>query len=326
MKILVTGGAGYIGSHVVLALVDEGYEVVVVDNLVYGHREVVEGLSGVKLVVGDIGDRALMKKVFIGHVIDAIMHFSAFAYVGESVTNPSKYFQNNVASMLNFLDEAVNAGIERIVFSSTCATYGCPSQIPISEDCPQSPINPYGASKLMAERILDDYDTAYGLKSVVFRYFNAAGADALGRSGENHDPETHLIPLVLDAAAGLRPAIQVFGDDYDTPDGTCIRDYIHVTDLARAHVLGLDYLMKGNDSNKFNLSNGKGYSVMEVINSVERVVGKPVLVCIEGRREGDPPVLIGNASKAASMLGWVPQYPEIDTIVEHAWRWYKSRS
>lgn len=321
MKVLVTGGAGYIGSHAVLALVDAGYEVVVVDNLVYGHREVVETLSGVTLVAGDIGDRELMRQVFAEHAVDAVMHFSAYAYVGESVGNPSKYYRNNVSAMLNLLDETVKAGVLKFIFSSTCATYGCPTQMPITEECRQTPINPYGASKLMAERILDDYEIAYGLKAVIFRYFNAAGADPAGRSGENHDPETHLIPLVMDAALGRRGSIAVFGSDYPTPDGTCIRDYIHVSDLAEAHLLGLHHLADGKPSGKYNLGTGCGCSVKEIIESVERVSGKMVPVEMVARRAGDPPELVGSAAKAMAELGWQPRFPEIDTIVEHAWNW-----
>lgn len=319
----MTGGAGYIGSHTVLALLDAGMDVVVVDNLTYGHRKIIEDLGRVKLVVGDIGNRVLMRRVFAENQVDAVMHFSAYAYVGESVENPSKYYQNNVVSMLNLLDEVVMAGIAKFVFSSTCATYGRPKKMPISETCVQAPINPYGASKLMAERILDDYDTAYGLKSVVFRYFNAAGSDPAGRSGEDHDPETHLIPLICDAAAGIRPHVSIFGDDYDTEDGSCIRDYIHVTDLAMAHLLGVEYLQKEAESNRFNLSNGTGYSVLEVIQAVERVSGLNVPVLQVGRRPGDPPVLIGDSSKARHVLGWEPRFAALDTIVEHAWRWHQ---
>jgi UDP-glucose 4-epimerase len=322
MSVLITGGAGYIGSHVVLALQDRGTDVVVVDNLVYGHREVIDPLDGVELVVGDIGDRPLMKHVFAEHSIEAVMHFSAYAYVGESVGNPSKYYRNNVVAMLNLLDETVAAGIKKFVFSSTCATYGVPSEMPISESCLQNPINPYGMTKLTAERMLRDYDTAYGLKSVAFRYFNAAGADPSGRSGENHDPETHLIPLIFDAVCGTRPAIDIFGNDYETADGTCVRDYIHVADLASAHLLGMDYLTDHMRSRQLNLSTGAGCSVLEVIQSVERVTGRPVPVKFAPRRAGDPPVLVGDASNALKLLGWKPQYADLDVIIEHAWNWY----
>ena len=232
MKILVTGGAGYIGSHATLALVDAGHSVVVLDNLVYGHREVVEKLHGVKLIVGDIGEKELVDGIFFNYNIDAVMHFSAYAYVGESVENPSKYYRNNVSATLTLLDAMRAADVKKIIFSSTCATYGIPHRVPITENMPQNPINPYGHSKLMVERILQDYDNAYGLKSVVLRYFNAAGADPLCRSGEDHSPETHLIPLVLDVACGNLKQIAIFGTDYPTPDGTCIRDYIHVSDLG----------------------------------------------------------------------------------------------
>ena len=325
MRILVTGGAGYIGSHAVLALTDADHEVVVVDNLSCGHREVIEHLQRVSLVIGDIGDRTLMRRVFSENRIDAVMHFSAYAYVGESVRNPSKYYRNNVAAMIHLLDEVIEAGVRRFVFSSTCATYGSPQQMPIREDCPQNPINPYGASKLMAERILADYGHAYGLNSVIFRYFNAAGADPAGRSGEDHDPETHLIPLILDAVSGRRGNVSVYGNDYDTPDGTCIRDYIHVSDLARAHLLGVNLLMGGNPSDTFNLSTGRGYSVNEVIRAVERVTGRPVPVHTAARRAGDPAELVGDAGKAQARLGWVPEYPEIDTMVSHAFEWTKKQ-
>jgi UDP-glucose 4-epimerase len=323
MSVLITGGAGYIGSHVVLALRDRGTDVVVVDNLVYGHREVLDPLEGVELVVGDIADRPLMKHVFETHSIEAVMHFSAYAYVGESVGNPSKYYRNNVVAMLNLLDETVAAGINKFVFSSTCATYGVPSEMPITENGLQNPINPYGMTKLTAERMLRDYDTAYGLKSVAFRYFNAAGADPAGRSGENHDPETHLIPLIFDAVCGRRPAIEIFGDDYETADGTCVRDYIHVADLASAHLLGLDYLTEHLCSQQLNLSTGAGCSVLEVIQAVERVTGQSVPVKFAPRRAGDPPVLVGDASNARTVLGWKPHYAELDVIIEHAWNWYK---
>lgn len=265
-----------------------------------------------------------MREVFADAPIDAVMHFSAYAYVGESVVNPSKYYSNNVAAMINLLDEVVAAGIRKFVFSSTCATYGCPEQIPIPESCPQKPINPYGASKLMAEQILDDYDRAYGLKSIIFRYFNAAGADPAGRSGENHDPETHLIPLVLDVAATVRPHIEIFGDDYETHDGTCIRDYIHVTDLATAHLLGLNFLEREKISEKFNLGNGRGYSVYEIIESVQQVTGREISYVIKPRREGDPPVLVGDGGRARRKLGWEPAYADLYTIVLHAWKWHCS--
>lgn len=321
MKILVTGGAGYIGSHATLALVDAGHSVVVLDNLVYGHRDVVERLPSVDLIVGDIGHRDTVDDIFFNFDIDAVMHFSAYAYVGESVENPSKYYNNNVSATLTLLDAMCAAEVKKIVFSSTCATYGIPHKVPITENMPQNPINPYGCSKLMVERMLRDYDNAYGLKSIVFRYFNAAGADPQGRSGEDHTPETHLIPLVLDVACGNLKHISIFGTDYPTPDGTCIRDYIHVTDLAEAHILGLEYLQNKNCSEFFNLGNGKGYSVREVIDAARMTTGLDIPVKEEGRRPGDPPVLVGSAKKANNMLGWVPRFGALDVVIKHAWGW-----
>jgi UDP-glucose 4-epimerase len=263
--ILVTGGAGYIGSHTVLALKQAGYNVVILDNLVYGHRDLVEKVLQVELIVGDTGDRALLDNLFKTRDITAVMHFSAYAYVGESVTDPAKYYRNNVVGTLTLLEAMLTASVKKFVFSSTCATYGVPEFVPIPENHPQNPINPYGATKLMVERILSDFDVAYGFQSVRFRYFNAAGANPNGILGEDHNPETHLIPLVLMTALGKRESISIFGTDYPTPDGTCIRDYIHVNDLADAHILGLEYLLKGGDSEVFNLGNGSGFSVKEVI-------------------------------------------------------------
>jgi UDP-glucose 4-epimerase len=323
--ILVTGGAGYIGSHTVLALKEAGYQVVILDNLVYGHRDVVEASLQVELITGDIGDRRLLKEIFAKYAIAGVLHFAAYAYVGESVTNPAKYYQNNVCATLNLLESMVEAGVLNFVFSSTCATYGNPVQIPIPEEHPQDPINPYGATKLMVERILDDFDQAYGLRSVRFRYFNAAGADPLGRLGEDHHPETHLIPLVLMAAMGKRENITIFGTDYKTPDGTCIRDYIHVTDLAQAHVLGLEYLFKEGATTFFNLGNGDGFSVRDIIQAAHNVTGCQIPV-VEGlRRPGDPAVLIGSSAKAQQMLGWEPQFKNIEVILEHAWKWHQKR-
>ncbi|MFH7026518.1 MAG: UDP-glucose 4-epimerase GalE [Heteroscytonema crispum UTEX LB 1556] len=323
--ILVTGGAGYIGSHTVLALKRAGYEVVILDNLVYGHRDLVEQVLQVELVVGDTGDRALLDNLFAGRDIDAVMHFSAYAYVGESVVDPAKYYRNNVIGTLTLLEAMLAASVKKFVFSSTCATYGVPSVVKITEDQPQNPINPYGASKLMVERILSDFAEAYDLKSVRFRYFNAAGADKSGLLGEDHNPETHLIPLVLLTALGKRESISIFGTDYPTPDGTCIRDYIHVSDLADAHVLGLEYLLKGGDSEVFNLGNGNGFSVREVIETAEQVTGReiPVVECL--RRPGDPPALVGSGDKASKILGWQPQYSSLKEILTHAWQWHQKR-
>ncbi|MDZ8051733.1 MAG: UDP-glucose 4-epimerase GalE [Aulosira sp. ZfuVER01] len=323
--ILVTGGAGYIGSHTVLALKRAGYEVVILDNLVYGHRDLVEKVLQVELVAGDTSDRALLDQLFQTRNIEAVMHFSAYAYVGESVTDPAKYYRNNVLGTLVLLEAMLAASIKKFVFSSTCATYGVPEVVPIPENHPQNPINPYGATKLMVERILSDFDVAYGLKSVRFRYFNAAGADPNGLLGEDHNPETHLIPLILLTALGKRESISIFGTDYPTPDGTCIRDYIHVSDLADAHILGLEYLLQGGDSEVFNLGNGLGFSVKEVIAASEEVTGLTIPVQECDRRPGDPPSLIGSSDKARKILGWQPQYPAIKDIVLHAWQWHQQR-
>jgi UDP-glucose 4-epimerase len=323
--ILVTGGAGYIGAHAVKALEDRGFQVIILDNLVYGHQELVKANLACRLVVGDISDRNLLDKLFTTTKIDAVMHFAAFAYVGESVTDPAKYYQNNLVGTLTLLDAMRQHGVTNFVFSSTCATYGNPQSIPITEDHPQQPINPYGAGKLMVERVLQDYAPAYGLKSVIFRYFNAAGADPDGMFGEDHNPETHLIPLILQAAAGKRKAISVFGTDYDTPDGTCIRDYIHVTDLAQAHVLGLEYLLEHQISQIFNLGNGSGFSVKEVIDTAKQVTGQEISIEECPRRAGDPAVLIGSGTKARQILGWEPKYADLTTIIKHAWKWHQHR-
>ncbi|GAX34419.1 UDP-glucose 4-epimerase GalE [Nodularia sp. NIES-3585] len=324
-SILVTGGAGYIGSHTVLALKQAGYEVVILDNLVYGHQDLVEKVLQVELIVGDTGDRPLLDDLFKNRNITAVMHFSAYAYVGESVTDPAKYYRNNVVGTLTLLEAMLAASIHKFVFSSTCATYGVPEIVPIPENHPQNPINPYGATKLMVERILSDFDVAYGLKSVRFRYFNAAGAHPSGLLGEDHQPETHLIPLVLLTALGKRKSISIFGTDYPTPDGTCIRDYIHVNDLADAHVLGLKYLLEDGDSEVFNLGNGNGFSVREVIAAAAAVTGLTIPVEECDRRAGDPPSLIGSGEKARKVLNWQPQYPDIKDIVTHAWQWHQKR-
>ncbi|MGV0026741.1 UDP-glucose 4-epimerase GalE [Phormidesmis priestleyi ANT.L61.2] len=323
--ILVTGGAGYIGSHAVLALQQAGYQVVVLDNLVYGHRDIVEKVLQVELVVGDTNDRALLDRLFADHAIAAVMHFAAYTYVGESVTQPEKYYRNNVVGTLTLLEAMVAASIKQFVFSSTCATYGVPTIVPIPENHSQNPINPYGITKLMVEKILADFDKAYDFKSVSFRYFNAAGADPQGRLGEDHQPETHLIPLVLMAALGKLESIAIFGTDYPTPDGTCIRDYIHVTDLAQAHVLGLEYLLKGGQSDVFNLGNGSGFSVKEVIETARQVTEKNIVAVEHDRRPGDPPALVGSGEKARTMLGWSPEYADLHKILIHAWQWHQKR-
>jgi UDP-glucose 4-epimerase len=276
-------------------------------------------------VVGDTNDRALLDRLFTSRQFAAVMHFSAYAYVGESVSNPAKYYRNNVIGTITLLEAMEAASIKNFVFSSTCATYGVPNQVPIPEDHPQNPINPYGATKLMVERILTDFDVAYGLKSVRFRYFNAAGADPTGILGEDHNPETHLIPLVLQTALGKRESVSIFGTDYPTPDGTCIRDYIHVSDLADAHVLGLEYLLKGQDSAVFNLGNGNGFSVREVIDTATKITGKQIKVVECDRRAGDPPALIGSGDRAKQILGWKPKYPDLDNILTHAWAWHQKR-
>lgn len=321
-KILVCGGAGYIGSHINKMLNQQGYETVVFDNLVYGHREAVKWGE---LVVGDIADPQALDELFNKYKFDAVFHFAAYAYVGESVDNPEKYYYNNVANTLNLLHAMKEHGVNKIIFSSTCATYGEPERVPITEDMPQNPINPYGATKLMVERIFKDYNHAYGLQFVVLRYFNAAGADPDGEIGESHDPETHIIPLVLDAASGLRPDVKVFGTDYDTPDGSCVRDYIHVEDLASAHLLALKYLENGGESDFFNLGNERGTSVLEVVESVRSVTGKDFTATLTDRRPGDPAKLVGSSRKAQEVLKWQPQYADIDTIVSHAWKWHEKK-
>ncbi|NEO30168.1 MAG: UDP-glucose 4-epimerase GalE [Symploca sp. SIO3C6] len=323
--ILVTGGAGYIGSHAVLALKQAGYDVIVLDNLVYGHRELVEDVLKVELIVGDISDRSTLDQLFSTREIAAVMHFAAYIAVGESVTEPAKYYRNNVNGTLTLLEAMVAAKVKQLVFSSTCAIYGMPKQVPMTEEHPQDPMSPYAASKWMVERMLADFDQAYDLKSVAFRYFNASGANPEGLLGEDHNPETHLIPLVLLTALGKRESISIFGSDYPTPDGTCIRDYIHVGDLADAHVLGLEYLLKGGTREVFNLGNGNGFSVKQVIETARAVTGREIKAVERERRAGDPPILIGSSDKARQTLGWYPQYPDLSDILSHAWQWHQKR-
>jgi UDP-arabinose 4-epimerase len=318
--ILVTGGAGYIGSHCCKALAAAGYAPVVLDNLVYGHATAVQWGP---LERGDLADRAWLDAMFAQYRPAAVIHFAAYAYVGESVTDPGKYYRNNVSAALELIEATVRHGVQSLVFSSTCATYGIPARVPIGEGDPQTPINPYGRSKLMVEAILEDFDRAHGLRSVALRYFNAAGADPDGELGESHDPETHLIPLALDAAAGSGPALTINGDDYATADGTCVRDYVHVTDLAEAHVLALAHLLGGGGSERINLGTGQGASIREVMAAIERVTGQMVPHNFGSRREGDPPVLVAEPARALALLGWQPQHSALESIVATAWAWHR---
>lgn len=320
MSVLVTGGAGYIGSVTVEMLRRQGEQVVVLDNLVYGHREAI--FPDTNFVEGNIGDAALIKQIIGEYEVESCVHFAAFAYVGESVEKPSLYYENNVVQGMRLLDALLAANVRRIVFSSTCATYGEPQRVPIDETHPQLPANPYGASKLMMERIMGDYDRAYGLRFVALRYFNAAGATEM--RGEDHRPETHLIPLVLSAAQGSRPHISVFGNDYPTTDGTCVRDYIHVEDLASAHLSALAYLSNGGESTAINLGNGQGYSVLQVIEAAREVTGRDIAVQIEARRPGDPSHLIADANKAREVLGWQLCYPSLKEVIGTAWQWHQT--
>jgi len=317
MTVLVTGGAGYIGSVTVELLRAKGEKVVVLDNLSRGHRSAID--AAVPFYEGDIGDGALVRKIARAHNIEACIHFAAFAYVGESVTEPAGYFENNVAQGIKMLDALMAENVRRLVFSSTCATYGEPQFIPIDETHPQSPTNPYGWTKFFMERILQSYDHSYNLRFVALRYFNAAGAGET--RGERHEPETHLIPNVLSAAQGKLPFVSVFGDDYPTPDGTCIRDYIHVSDLGDAHIRALEYLRGGGASDFINLGNGQGYSVMEVVETARRITGKPIETRFEPRRDGDPSRLIADTKKAFETLGWQPAHPDLETIIQSAWDW-----
>lgn len=323
--ILVTGGAGYIGSHAALALQQEGYHVVVLDNLEYGHREFVEDVLKMELVVGDIGDRTVVDQLFATHPISAVVHFAAYIAVGESVTDPGKYYCNNVSGTLTLLEAMVAAGVKKLVFPSTCAIYGIPKQVPMTEDHPKQPMSPYATTKWMVEQILADFEQAYDLRSVIFRFFNAAGADPQGLIGEDHQPETHLIPLVLLTALGKRESISIWGTDYPTPDGTCLRDYIHVSDLANAHILGVKYLLQDGKSEAFNLGNGNGFSVRQVIETACRVTGREIKVVECDRRSGDPSILVGSSDKAKKILGWSPQYTDLSKIIGDAWQWHQQR-
>ena len=320
MRILVTGGAGYIGSHAVRLFLARGHDVWVYDNLVFGHRAAV---PAERLTVADLAEPQRLDHVLVERRIEAVVHFAAFAFVGESVQQPAKYYQNNLVNALNLLEAVRRHKVGRFVFSSTCATYGLPEKVPITEDTPQRPINPYGQTKLAFERALADYAAAYGLGYAALRYFNAAGASPAGDIGEDHEPETHLIPLALQAIQGVRPPLTVFGTDYPTPDGTCVRDYVHVDDLAEAHLLALEKIEAGQGL-CLNLGTGRGHSVREVVRACEEVTGKPVPLREGPRRAGDPPALVAAAGRANEVLGWRPRYTDLRQTVETAWNWHRA--
>jgi len=322
MRVLVTGGAGYIGSHTAKVLAHSGFEPIVLDNLSTGHRWAVKWGP---LVEGDLGDSALVREVIRSYGVQAVVHFAAFAYVGESMQRPRQYFRNNVTYTLRLLDAMMDQCVQHIVFSSSCATYGIPASVPIREEQVQTPINPYGESKRMVERILPWYGEAYGLRWTALRYFNAAGADPDGELGEDHSPETHLIPLAIHAALGQKPALEIYGTDYSTPDRTAIRDYTHVMDLAEAHVAALRHMLKSHENAAINLGTGSGHSVRQVVAAVERVSGRRVPVREVQRRAGDPPELIADPDKAKDLLGWQPRYSSLECIVQTAWNWHISR-
>ncbi|GAB2700187.1 UDP-glucose 4-epimerase GalE [Paenibacillus thermoaerophilus] len=321
MAVLVTGGAGYIGSHCVAALVERGEQVVVLDNLQQGHRQAV---IGAKLVVGDLRDPDVLESVFREHKIDSVIHFAANSLVGASMREPGAYFHNNVYGTLCLLEAMRKYGVRHIVFSSTAATYGEPEEVPIPETARTEPTNAYGETKLQMERMMRWFDIAHGIKYVSLRYFNAAGAHENGRIGEDHQPETHLVPLILQVALGKRPHIAIFGDDYPTPDGTCIRDYVHVSDLADAHLLALDKLRGGGESDVYNLGSGKGFSVKEMIEVARRVTGHPIPAVVEPRRAGDPAVLVASSEKIKRELGWNPKKDNVEEIIRTAWNWHKA--
>ncbi|MCG6533151.1 MAG: UDP-glucose 4-epimerase GalE [Syntrophales bacterium LBB04] len=321
-NILITGGAGYIGSHTCKALAGLGYLPVSLDNLVYGHTWAVKWGPFIK---GDITDALVLDQIFSDYQPQAVIHFAAYAYVGESVEHPAKYYENNVGGSIALLEAMRRHGCSNIIFSSSCSTYGIPQQVPIPEEHPQSPINPYGRTKLMMEQIIQDYGNAYGIRYAILRYFNAAGADPDGQIGEDHDPETHLIPIVLQTVLGQRQYTEVYGTDYDTPDGTAIRDYIHVTDLAGAHVLALKYLTESHQNLCINLGTGQGHSVMEVIQAVQEITGRQVAYRTVGRRPGDPQALVAKAGHAYSLLGWKPDFSDIKATISTAWNWSQSQ-
>ncbi|GAE35253.1 UDP-glucose 4-epimerase GalE [Halalkalibacter akibai] len=321
MSILITGGAGYIGSHTVLYFRDQGEDVIVLDNLEKGHEQ---ALLGTTFYKGSIQDEALLSQIFKKHTIEAVIHFAASSLVGESVAKPLDYYENNVLGTQKLVKQMINHDVKQIVFSSTAATYGEPKNIPIQETDPTNPTSPYGETKLAIEKLFQWCDEAYGLKSICLRYFNAAGADPQGRIGEDHTPESHLIPIVLQVALGQRKNVQIFGDDYQTKDGSCVRDYIHVIDLAAAHFLALQKLRQDPKTAIYNLGNGKGFTVKEVIETCRVVTSHPIPTVVSDRRAGDPATLIASAELAASELGWKPNYPELETIVQHAWKWHES--
>jgi UDP-arabinose 4-epimerase len=323
MKVVVSGGAGYVGSHVCKQLAIMGHTPIVVDNFVYGHEYAVNWGPFHKV---DILNTTTLTELFKNEKTDAVIHFAAFAYVGESVSDPAKYYKNNVVGTLSLLEAMRNSGIGKIIFSSSCATYGIPSEVPIHEELPQNPINPYGRTKLIVEKILQDFGQGYGLRSVALRYFNASGADAEGQIGEDHSPETHLIPLAIQAAYDHSKPVTVMGTDYPTPDGTCVRDYIHVTDLAIAHVSALQYVEKaGKNFSCFNLGTGKGISVKEIIENTEKVTGRKVAHLLGPRRPGDPPILVADGSKAVRELRWSPEHSDVQNIISTAARWHENR-
>lgn len=322
-KVLVVGGAGYIGSHMVKRLRQAGEEVIVLDNISTGHRD---AIGDTPLIEGAAGDRKVLRELFGAFQIDVVMHFASFIEVSESVRSPAKYYRNNLASTLELLHAMTAVGVNRFVFSSSAAVYGDVAPEPITEEHRCDPVNPYGRTKWMVEQVLHDYGVAYGLKAMSLRYFNASGADPDGELGERHDPETHLIPLVLQAASGRREDIHVYGRDYPTPDGTCVRDYVHVTDLCEAHLLAMRNLLEGGESRTYNLGNGNGFSVSEVIAAARRVTEADITVVDDERRPGDPPVLVADSSKIRRELGWKPKYAELDTIISHAWAWEKKQA
>lgn len=321
MAILVTGGLGYVGSHAVKLLVDRGEKVISYDDLSYGH---IGAAAGSEVVIGDIGDGEKLRRVMREHGVDSVMHFAAFASVPESVAQPHKYYVNNISKSLVLLEAMLECGVKHMVFSSSAATFGEPSIVPIPEDHPKNPTNPYGRSKLMLEEILSEYDTAYGLKSVSLRYFNASGADPSGAIGEDHDPEHHLVPIVLQTALGQREHVVIAGDDWDTPDGTCVRDYVHVTDLGQAHLLALDSLRQEGSTSVYNMGSGKGYSVREVVETARKVSGREIKAIIGPRRPGDPATLVASSDKIKRELGWQPQFQDLETIIRTAWNWHKN--